>query len=64
MNYDWNGHREPMSSYSGLKAENMCNPKGKNPGDCIIFPLEPSSENHYAMFPKTLPEFCIKAGKI
>ena len=27
-----------------------------------MFPLEPSSENHYAMFPKTLPEFCIKAG--
>lgn len=38
------------------------NPKGKNPGDCIMFPLEPSSENHFAMFPKTLPDFCIKAG--
>jgi site-specific DNA-methyltransferase (adenine-specific) len=62
MNYGWDGHREPKSSYVGLKAENMCNPKGKNPGDCIMFPLEPSSENHYAMFPKTLPEFCIKAG--
>ena len=35
---------------------------GKNPGDSIIFPLEPSREKHYAMFPKTLPEFCIKAG--
>jgi len=62
MNYGWDGHRESMSSYVGLKSENMCNPKGKNPGDCIIFPLEPSSENHYAMFPKTLAEFCIKAG--
>lgn len=38
------------------------NPKGKNPGDCIIFPLEPSKEKHFAMFPSTLPEFCIKAG--
>ena len=38
------------------------NPKGKNPGDCIIFPLEPSKERHFAMFPKTLPEFCILAG--
>lgn len=38
------------------------NPKGKNPGDCIIFPLEPSRERHFAMFPSTLPEFCIKAG--
>lgn len=62
MNYGWDGHREPKSSYVGLKSENMCNPKGKNGGDCIMFPLEPSSENHYAMFPKTLPEFCILAG--
>ena len=46
----------------GVKAGEFLNPKGKNPGDTIIFPLEPSKENHYAMFPKTLPEFCIKAG--
>jgi len=38
------------------------NPLGKNPGDCIVFPLEPSKERHFAMFPQTLPEFCIKAG--
>lgn len=38
------------------------NPLGKNPGDCIMFPLEPSKEKHFAMFPKTLAEFCIKAG--
>jgi len=35
---------------------------GKIPGDCIMFPLEPSKEKHFAMFPKNLPEFCIKAG--
>jgi len=40
----------------------MCNIKGKNPGDCLMFPLEPSKERHFAMFPTTLPEFCIKAG--
>jgi len=38
------------------------NPKGKNPGDCIIFPLEPRKEHHFAMFPSSMPEFCIKAG--
>ncbi|MEK6884214.1 MAG: DNA methyltransferase, partial [Nanoarchaeota archaeon] len=38
------------------------NPFGKNPGDCIMFPLEPSSEQHFATFPQSLPEFCIKAG--
>lgn len=27
-----------------------------------MFPLEPSRVNHIAMFPKTLPEFCIIAG--
>ncbi len=42
--------------------EKNSNPKGKNPGDCIMFPLEPSKEKHFAMFPSTLPEFCIKAG--
>lgn len=40
----------------------LCNLKGKNPGDCIMFPLEPSREEHIAMFPKTLPEFCIISG--
>jgi DNA modification methylase len=44
------------------KGYENCNPKGKNPGDCIMFPLEPSKERHFAMFPSTLPEFCIKAG--
>jgi len=39
-----------------------CNPKGKNPGDCVMFPLEPSREKHIAMFPQSLPEFCISAG--
>ena len=38
------------------------NPKGKNPGDCLIFPLEPRKEHHFAMFPSSMPEFCIKAG--
>lgn len=52
---DYNGYRK-------MNPGEFLNPKGKNPGDCIMFPLEPSSENHYAMFPKTLPEFCIKAG--
>jgi len=48
-----------------LKPETLkrkCNPKGKNPGDCVMFPLEPSKEKHIAMFPKTIPEFCIIAG--
>lgn len=44
------------------KMEKPCHPLGKNPGDCIMFPLEPSREKHFAMFPKSLPEFCIKAG--
>jgi hypothetical protein len=45
---------------SGFKVP--YNPRGKNPGDCIMFPLEPSREDHSAMFPKTIPEFCIRAG--
>jgi len=49
------------STFKRKGVEN-CNPKGKNPGDCIMFPLEPSKERHFAMFPQTLPEFCIRAG--
>lgn len=41
---------------------NAFNPLGKNPGDCLMFPVEPSRENHFAIFPSTLPEFCILAG--
>ena len=44
------------------RDKKITNSRGKNPGDCIMFPLEPSRERHFAMFPKTLPEFCIKAG--
>jgi DNA modification methylase len=44
------------------RFKDITNPKGKNPGDCIMFPLEPCREKHCAMFPKTLPEFCIIAG--
>lgn len=36
--------------------------KGKNVGDCLMFPLQPSREEHSAMFPPTIPEFCIKCG--
>lgn len=36
--------------------------KGKNPCDCIMFPAEPSRNKHFAMFPTTLPTFCINAG--
>jgi DNA modification methylase len=56
------GSKEGVSMGRPLNPGEFLHPKGKNPGDCIIFPLEPSSENHYAMFPKTIPEFCIKAG--
>jgi DNA modification methylase len=39
-----------------------CNPKGKNPGDCIRFPFEYVHLPHPAVFPKALPEFCILCG--
>ena len=48
--------------YKGQFLNMVCNPLGKNPGDCIMFPLERTHEKHIAMFPKTIPEFCIKCG--
>ena len=68
IDYDTNrkgGKLQEGKIQTGVWSENkdrIAQEKGKNCGDCIMFPLEPSSENHYAMFPKTLPEFCIKAG--
>jgi len=54
--------RKELTETSFKSAYIDKNPKGKNPGDVIMFPLEPSKENHYAMFPTTLPDFCIRAG--
>lgn len=53
--------RDGKGNY-GEKRLYIPNSKGKNPGNCIMFPLEPSKERHFAMFPSTLPEFCIKSG--
>ena len=46
----------------GDNMERFCHPKGKNPGDCIRFPFDYSKEPHFAVFPKSLPEFCIMCG--
>src|SRR3989338_2175969 len=35
---------------------------GKNPGDCLHFPFEPSRKGHYATFPSTIPNLFIKCG--
>jgi len=45
-----------------IKIPKRTSSGSKNPGDCVIFPLEPSKEKHSAMFPQTLPEFCILSG--
>jgi DNA modification methylase len=62
LQYKKVGRINYLGRYSERKRVLRVNPKGKNPGDCIMFPLEPSKERHFAMFPSTLPEFCIKAG--
>lgn len=66
--FDLDSIRIPLKEQTLKRAryattfKTIYNPKGKNPGDCIMFPLEPSREEHIAMFPKTLPEFCITTG--
>lgn len=62
VKHDWDGHRKPMSSYEGMDVKKMCHPDGKNPGSCIMFPIEPSGEDHYATFPETLPEMFIRCA--
>lgn len=58
----WEGHREQMSTYQNMDIKKMCHPNGKNPGNCIMFPLEPSKQEHYAAYPTSLPDFCITVG--
>jgi DNA modification methylase len=50
------------STIKGYMIKNAYNSKGKNPGDCLRFPFEPSKEKHFAMFPSSIPEFFIKCG--
>jgi len=57
----WNGHREPMSSYSEMEISRMCHPNGKNPGDVFIINTQPFPEAHFAVFPPKLVETPIKA---
>ena len=47
---------------NGKNEKRFCNPKGKNPGDCLHFPFEPRSKSHFATFPSTIPELLIKCG--
>ena len=46
----------------GKNMRRFCNPKGKNPGDCLHFPFEPRNKEHFATFPSTIPELLIKCG--
>jgi DNA modification methylase len=62
MNFKKDSYSLTQYNMNNRSREEMINPKGKNPGDVIMFPLEYNKENHYAMFPKSLPEFCILAG--
>ncbi len=50
------------SPYHNQFKNKLCNPLGKNPGDCLHFPYEPSKLKHFAMFPSLIPEFFIRCG--
>lgn len=61
------GHNSSIGSpyakqCDGKNMKRFCNPKGKNPGDCLHFPFEPRPKGHFATFPSTIPEFLINCG--
>lgn len=60
-NRDWSDDSPYFHQFKS-KPEKLCNPLGKNPGDCLHFPYEPSKLKHFAMFPSLIPEFFIKCG--
>ncbi|GAI10374.1 unnamed protein product, partial [marine sediment metagenome] len=59
---NWNGHREPLSSYQGMDIKKMCDSAGKNPGDCWTINTQPFPDAHFAVFPEKLCEKPILAG--
>jgi len=73
IKYNWNGHREKMSSYENMDIKKMCHPSGKNPGDVWTIPTQPYPEAHFATYPEKLvvkpilsscPEWvCRKCGR-
>lgn len=60
--YNWNGHREPMSSYQNMNIKKMCHSSGKNPGDVWTIPTQPFPEAHFATFPEKLINPMIKSS--
>ena len=60
--YNWNGHREPGSSYAGMNIKKMCHPDGRNKR-CVWSILTRSfGVGHFAVYPPELIEIPIKAG--
>lgn len=71
-NRNWNGHREPLSSFAQMEIQKMCHPKGKNLGDAIktlstndfwIINNQPFKGAHFAVFPEKLIERPIKTTR-
>jgi DNA modification methylase len=65
MNRRWNGNREVgeiLPSFQGLKAKNMCYPKGRNIRTVWTIPTSNYRGAHFATFPEKLVEPCIKAS--
>jgi len=59
---NWDGHREPMSSYESMDIKRMCHPHGKNPGDVWKISTGGFKGAHFATFPEKLITPTIKFG--
>ncbi len=54
--------QKPHSGYYNYDGQARFNTLGKNPGDVLELTTQPFKGAHFAVFPRKLPEFCIKAG--
>ena len=60
--YNWDGHREKGSSFSGMNIKKMCHPKGRNKRCVWNIPTKSFRGAHFAVYPTRLIEIPIKAG--
>ncbi len=62
IKHNWNGHREPMSSYAQMDIKKMCHPEGRNKRCVWTINTKPFNGAHFATYPEKLIETPIKAG--
>jgi site-specific DNA-methyltransferase (adenine-specific) len=60
--HNWEGHREPGSSFFGMDIKKMCHPDGRNKRCVWSITTKSFKGAHFAVYPQELIETPISAG--